>query len=60
MIIRGTPKNLDKYIKVDSKTTVILHLEGYQPCYIDNEYVYYKKTYELLKFMEKEDLKWQK
>lgn len=56
MLIRGTPKNIDKYIKVDSKTTVILHMNGFFPINMDDKYIYYKKTQELIDFMKKNEL----
>ena len=60
MLIRDTPKNIDTYIKVDDKTTKILHANGYSPLYMDNKYIYYKKTDDIIKFMKKEGLECQK
>ena len=53
MIIRGAPKNKDNYILVDSKTTLVLHKNGFIPVYIDKSGIYYKKNKEILDFMEK-------
>ena len=53
MIIRGTPKNKDNYILVDSETTLVLHKNGFIPMYIDENGVYYKKNKEILEFMER-------
>ena len=52
MIIRGTPKNKDNYILVDSETTLVLHSNGFIPMYIDENGVYYKKNKEILEFMD--------
>ena len=52
MIIRGTPKNKDNYILVDSETTLVLHKNGFIPMYIDESGIYYKKNKEILEFME--------
>ena len=53
MIIRGTPKNKDNYILVDSETTLVLHKNGFIPMYIDENGVYYKNNKEILDFMER-------
>ena len=53
MIIRGTPKNKDNYILVDSETTLVLHKNGFVPMYIDESGIYYKKNKEILDFMER-------
>ena len=53
MIIRETPKNKDKYIAVSSDISNVLHLMGFTPKYIDEEYIYYVKSEEILKIMEK-------
>ena len=52
MIIRGTPKNKDNYILVDSETTLVLHSNGFIPMCIDENGAYYKKNKEILEFME--------
>ena len=53
MIIRGTPKNKNNFILVDSETTKILHSNGFIPMYIDENGVYYKKDKKILEFMER-------
>lgn len=53
MIIRGTPKNKDNYILVDSETTLVLHKNGFIPMYIDESGIYYKKNKEILDFVER-------
>jgi len=58
MIIRKTPKG--NYIKVDGETSLILNQNGFLPKYIDNNYVYYIRNMDILKFMEKEGLICQK
>lgn len=50
MIIRKTPKG--DYIKVDGETSLILNQNGFLPKYIDNNYVYYIRNMDILKFME--------
>lgn len=57
MIFRQTPKNKNLFILVDDKTTAYLSLKGFTPMYIDKNGVYYKKTKELIDFMEKEGIK---
>jgi hypothetical protein len=56
MIIRQTPKNKDKYIVVNSDTSNVLHKHGFYPKYIDNEFIYYVKSKELIEFMSMEGL----
>lgn len=53
MIIRKTPEHLENYVKVGTDATIILHMNGFQPKYIDSEYVYYLKTDELINFINK-------
>lgn len=53
MIIRGTPKNKNNFILVDSETTLVLHSNGFMPMYIDENGIYYKKNKEILDFMER-------
>jgi hypothetical protein len=50
MIIRKTPKG--DYIKVDGEISLILNQNGFLPKYIDNNYVYYIRNMDILKFME--------
>lgn len=52
MLIRKTPKNKDKYIKVDDEVSFILHQNGFKPKYIDGLYIYYAKSKNLEKFIE--------
>jgi hypothetical protein len=59
MIIRQTPSNKEKYIIVDSETSNILYMSGFNPKYIDNKYIYYVKNERILTFMEREGLKCQ-
>ena len=56
MIIRQTPKDKDKYIAVNSYTSNVLHERGFYPKYIDNEFIYYVKSKELIEFMSMEGL----
>ena len=56
MIIRETPKNAKEYIIVDSHTSNILHQNGFCPKYMDNNFVYYVRSNEIIDFMLKEDL----
>lgn len=57
MIIRGIPKHPEHYICVDDEVAYLLYLEGYEALYVDNlTGIYFKKTKELLKFMEKEKM----
>lgn len=56
MIIRETPKNAEEYIIVDGATSNILHQNGFYPKYIDNNFVYYVRSNEIINFMLKEDL----
>lgn len=60
MIIRQTPKNLQNYIGVDSETSLFLTLKGFYPKYMDFDYIYYVKTDELQKYIEKENIKCKK
>ncbi len=53
MIIRGTPRELDKYILVNGEMSIELHKNGFLPKYIDENGVYYLRSGEVLKFMEK-------
>ena len=52
MIIRGTPKELNKYIVVNGDVSEILHKNGFMPQYIDGDDIYYLKDKEILEFME--------
>lgn len=56
MLIRQTPKNKENYIMVDSKISQILQENGFCPKYMDNEFIYYVKSNEIIEFMSKEGL----
>lgn len=43
MIIRGTPSDETKYIKVKKGMAKFLHRMGFAPTYIDSEYIYFRK-----------------
>ena len=53
MVIRGTPREIDKYVLVDSKTSINLHENGFFPKYIDENGVYFVKSQEILEFIER-------
>ncbi len=59
MIIRETPKNKEKYIVVTSFVSNVLNMRGFIPKYIDENFIYYTKDDEIIKFMKKEGLKCQ-
>lgn len=46
-MILGRPKNIDKYILVDSNISKQLHLLGYEPLYRYDDEIYYIKSEEL-------------
>lgn len=52
MIIRKTPLDINNYIVANSKMSQILHNNGFIPKYMDDTFVYYVKTKELLDFIE--------
>ena len=56
MIIRQTPMNVDNYIAVDEQTSNVLHQNGFYPKYIDNRFIYYVRSDEIIDFMIKEGL----
>lgn len=58
MLIRGTPKVTDRYIRVNSEVSKQLHLNGFFPDYMDNEYIYYQKTNRIIEFLKEENLIW--
>lgn len=58
MIIRSTPKDLSKYIQVDSNISMELHSNGFFPKYIDEDFIYYVKDKEILNFLERRNLNW--
>jgi hypothetical protein len=43
MILRGTPTNLNEYVKVKKGIAKLLHKMGFVPTYIDSEYIYFRK-----------------
>ena len=43
MIIKGTPKNKEKYINKPIDKGIILHSKGIIPVYIDKEFMWFKK-----------------
>jgi hypothetical protein len=49
----GVPKDLNNFVKVDSKTSLILHKAGFQPYYKDKEDLYYVRNNKILEFMMK-------
>lgn len=55
MVIRKTPSDLDKYIAVSKDNAISLNKNGFKPIYMDNKFLYYKKTDELLAFVLLED-----
>lgn len=57
MLIRKTPKDKENYIIVTPLTSAVLHMAGFSPMYMDDDYVYYKKIPSLIGFMEREELK---
>lgn len=54
MIIRGTPKDLNKYVVISSEFMIQkLHENNFSPIYIDGNYVYFEKNEQILSFIEK-------
>lgn len=53
MVIRGTPKDLDSYILTNDIIGDKLQINGFSPKYIDSNGLYFKKSKELLNFMER-------
>ena len=53
MVIRGTPKEINKYVIVVGEMATKLHKHGYFPKYIDEQGVYFDRNEEVLKFIEK-------
>lgn len=56
MIIRKTPKDKEKYIIVNSNIGRILQENGFYPKYMDDKFIYYVKSDEIIDFMSREDL----
>ena len=49
MIIRGTPKDIERYIKVyDQDKIVKLGKKGFQPSYIDDSFAYFEYNKEII------------
>lgn len=55
MINRGLPKDLNDYIKVHYSNGLVIHQLFYPPAYIYGEYLYFKKSDSLLKYLGKEE-----
>lgn len=55
MIIRGTPKNIEDFILVDSEMSLKLEKNGFIPKFIDEKGIYYVKSKEIENFIRKED-----
>lgn len=55
MILRGTPKHIDDFIKVDGSQAYELQEHGFYPLYVDENYVYFKKDKELTEFLREEN-----
>lgn len=57
MVRIGTPSDIWHYVKLDNdKYIYILGQNGFLPDYKNNKYVYYRKRFDLIKFMEKEGI----
>lgn len=56
MILRGKPKDIENYIKVNSIDSYKLHLAGFYPKYINMEYIYYKKDNDILIFIKENNI----
>lgn len=52
MIIRGTPKDIERYIAVTFEQSKILHQNNFIPIYIDDGKVYYKKNNKIVEFLK--------
>lgn len=48
MIIRRSPTNIEDFVMVESELSLRLHELGFVPIYIDEEWIYYHKTNEIL------------
>ena len=49
MIIRETPKDIENYIKVDNAKARFLQGKGFNPLYMDFEFIYFKNNKEIEK-----------
>ena len=57
MIILGTPDDLSGFIAVDEDDGFILQQKGEKPLYMDNGYLWFKRTNRLIKLIQKLGLK---
>lgn len=55
MIIRGTPRNVNDYIAVNNEMSLTLHVNGFVPSYIDENWIYYKADKEILDFLREKE-----
>lgn len=53
MVIRGVPKDVDKYFIADGDLAMELHRAGFQPHYMDEEVLYFKINKKLMEYLEK-------
>lgn len=53
MILLGTPDNLENFIALEENDGFVLQQKGTKPMYMDNGYLYFKKTNQLLKLIKK-------
>lgn len=56
-MILGKPNKIENYIMVNSEKSKQLHLLGFIPLYRDKDNIYYLKTDELEKVVEKIGIK---
>lgn len=52
MVIRETPKDIERYIAVTFEQSKILHQNNFIPIYIDDGKVYYKKNNKIVEFLK--------
>ena len=57
MIILGTPKDTENYYIVDGDIAFRLHQAGFIPKYKDEDALYFKKNKKLLKFLDRNNLR---
>ncbi len=57
MIILGKPKDkvIEDYIEVKDSDSIELNKKGFIPKYRNGKFTYYKKSEELLKFLEESE-----
>lgn len=53
MVRLGVPQDKNKFIKVNSDVSLILHKAGFQPYYRDKEDLYYVRNDKILEFIQK-------